>query len=187
MAMTAPRVPDSRFRAYVQFVVALFYYFLARALAHHGALGLSSAEWSPLVEQAMLVFLLLLGYAGVGFSLNGQAHPVSAQGLPRRPGWVREAGLGLVIGWSVTVVCAAVVAIGGGIAIRLSFSLRAWGWFLAEIAFFALLALGEEMRSNALRARWGRRERCWALRRCMRSCKRWSRVPAARAWRWRWC
>jgi membrane protease YdiL (CAAX protease family) len=143
--MTAPRVPDSRFRAYVQFVVALFYYFLARALAHHGAQGLSSPEWSPLVEQEMLVFLLLLGYAGVGFSLNGQIHPVTAQGLPRRAGWFREAGLGLVIGWSVTVVCAAVMAIGGGIAIRLSFGLRAWGWFLAEIGFFALLALGEEI------------------------------------------
>lgn len=143
--MTTPRVPDSRFRAYLQFVVALFYYFLARALAHHGALGLAGAQWSSLVEQAMLVFLLLLGFAGVGFSLNGQFQPVSAQGLPRRPGWLQEAGLGLVIGWSVTVVCAAVMSIGGGIAIRLSFSLRSWGWFLAETAFFALLALGEEI------------------------------------------
>src|SRR6266700_4625731 len=121
--MTTLRVPDGRFRAYVQFVVALFYYFLARALAHHGALGIASDQWQPLVEQAMLVFLLLLGYAGVGFSLNSQAHPVSAQGLPRRPGWMREAGLGLGIGWGVVVVCAALMAIGGGIAIRFSFSL----------------------------------------------------------------
>jgi len=143
--MTAPRVPDSRFRAYVQFVVALLYYFLARALAHRGATGLSSDQWSPLVEQAMLVFLLLLGYAGVGFSLNGQAHPIKAQGLPRRPGWIREAGLGLAIGWGIVVVCAAAIAIGGGIAVRFSFSLQSWGWFLVDAAFFALAALAQEI------------------------------------------
>ncbi len=143
--MTVPRIPDSRFRAYIQFVVALFYYFLARALAHHGALRLAGEQWVPLVEQSMLVFLLLLGYAGVGFSLNGQMHPISTQGLPRRPGWLREAGLGLAIGWGVAVVCAVVMAFGGGIAIRFSFRLASWGWFLVDAAFFALLALGEEI------------------------------------------
>ena len=143
--MTTPRVSDSRFRAYVQFVVALFYYFLARALAHHGAIGLSSEQWAPLVEQAMLVFLLLLGYAGVGFSLNGQLHPITAQGLPRRPGWVREAGLGLAIGWGIVVVCAAAIAVGGGIAVRFSFSLQSWGCFLVDTAFFALAALAQEI------------------------------------------
>jgi len=143
--MTASRVPDSRFRAYVQFVLALFFYFLARVLAHRGAEGIASEPWAPLVEQAMLVFLLLLGYAGVGFSLNGQANPISAQGLPRRPGWHQETGLGLAIGWAVVVFCAAVMTVGGGIAIRFSFSARSWGWFLVEAAYFALLALGEEI------------------------------------------
>jgi len=144
-SMTSPRVSDSRFRAYVQFVLALFYYFLARALAHYGAQGIASDQWVPLVEQAMLVFLLLLGYAGVGFSLNGQAHPISEQGLPRRRGWLGESGLGLAIGWGVVVLCAAVMAVGGGIAIGFSFSRQAWGWFLADAAFFALLTLAEEI------------------------------------------
>src|SRR5260370_947162 len=98
-----------------RFVVALLYHFLSRALARRRALGLAGDQWARLVEQAMLVFLLLFGYAGVGFSLNGQVHPISAQGLPRRPGWKREAGLGLAVGWSVVVLCAAVIAIGGGI------------------------------------------------------------------------
>jgi hypothetical protein len=143
--MTTPGVPDSRFRAYLQFVVALFYYFLARTLAHHGAVGLSSEQWSPVVEQAMLVFLLLLGYAGLGFSLNRQMYPVSAQGLPRRPGWLREFGLGVAVGWAVVVVCAAIMAIAGGIAIRFSGNLQAWGWFLVDAGFFALAALAEEI------------------------------------------
>ena len=37
-------------------MVALFYYFLARSLAHHGAVGIAGDQWAPLVEQAMLVF-----------------------------------------------------------------------------------------------------------------------------------
>src|SRR5579862_8703466 len=116
-SMTAPRVPDSRFRAYVQFVVALLYYFFARTLAHRAANGLASAQWAPLVGQAMLVFLLLFGFAGVGFSLNAQSEPISAQGLPRRRGWQHEAGVGLATGWAMAVLCAALIAIGGGIAI----------------------------------------------------------------------
>ncbi len=143
--MTTPRLPDSRFRAYVQFVAALFYYFLARALARHGALGISNEQWAPLAEQAMLVFLLLLGYSGVGYSLNGQIHPVSAQGLPRRPGWTTEAGLGLAGGWAVVVICAAILAVGGGIAIRFSGGFHSWRWFVVDTVFFALAALAEEI------------------------------------------
>lgn len=143
--MTTPRVPDGRFRAYLHFIVALFYYLLARALARRAALGLSSDQWAPLVEQAMFVFLLVLGFAGLGFSLNRQAQPVSAQGLPRRPGWLNEVALGLAIGWAVVVVCAAILAIGGGIAIRLSFSLSSWGWFAVYALYFALVALAEEV------------------------------------------
>lgn len=143
--MTTPRASDSRFRAYIQFVVAILYYFLSRALAHHAANGLASEQWTPLVEQAVLVFLLLFGYAGVGFSLNAQSQPISDQGLPRRPGWTHEAGLGLAVGWAISVICAVLLAVGGGIAIRLSANLAAWGWFLADALFFALLALVEEI------------------------------------------
>ena len=144
--MTTSRFPDNRFRAYLQFVVALVYYFLARVLARHGASGLVfSDQWSPVAEQAMLVFLLLLGYAGLGFSLNQQMHPISAQGLPRRPGWGSEAGLGLSIGWASAVLCAAAMALFGGIAIRFSFDLQSWGRFVADAAFFALAAMAEEI------------------------------------------
>jgi membrane protease YdiL (CAAX protease family) len=118
---------------------------MARALARHGAQGLTSEQWSPLVEQAMLVFLLLAGYAGMGFWLDRQNHPVSAQGLPRRQGWPGEAGLGLAVGWSLAVVCAIPMVVVGGIAIVLVLQPSAWGWLLADAAFFALAALAEEV------------------------------------------
>lgn len=143
--MTAARVPDSRLRAYAQFLAALLFYFFARLVARHGAMGLASDQWEPLVEQAMLAFLLLFGYAGVGFSLNRQAEPIAAQGLPRRPGWHGEFGMGVVIGWAVALVCVIAMAIGGGIAIGFSFSLASWGWLVADAAYFALLTLAEEI------------------------------------------
>jgi hypothetical protein len=143
--MTTPLGTDSRLRAYGQFLFALVYFFLGRALAHHGALGLVSEEWQPLVEQAMFVFLLLLGFAGFGFTLNRQLHPLSAQGLPRRRGWTGEAGLGLVVGWAAAVVCVLMMAFFGGIAVGLSVSLSSWGWLLINVLYFALLCLGEEV------------------------------------------
>jgi membrane protease YdiL (CAAX protease family) len=143
--MTAPQVPDSRLRAYAQFLAALFYYFLARVLARRGAMGLVGDAWRPLVEQAMLVFLLLLGFAGAGFTLNRQQHPISAQGLPRRQGWPCELAMGLAMGWAAALVCVVAMVIGGGIAIRLSLGLGEWGWLVVNLGLFALATLAEEV------------------------------------------
>ena len=142
--MTTPE-PGGRIRAYLQFIIAVGYFFLARALAHRGAMGLASADWAPVTEQAMLVFLLLLGYAAFGSWMDRQSSPISAQGLPRRSGWPSEAGLGLVSGWTIAVVCVLPMVLVGGIEIVLNLQPSAWGWFVADAAFFALLALGEEI------------------------------------------
>jgi hypothetical protein len=45
----------------------------------------------------------------------------------------------------MVVVCAALMVVGGGIAVRFSFGLQSWKWFLVDVAFFALLALAEEI------------------------------------------
>jgi hypothetical protein len=134
-----------RFRAYLEFIAAVFYFFLARSLAHHGAIGLAAERWAPLVEQAMLVFLLLLGYASMGAWLDRQARPVSEQGLPRRAGWPAETALGLAFGWALAVVCVLAMALIGGIAIVLDLHFSAWLWLVADVAFFALAALAEEI------------------------------------------
>jgi membrane protease YdiL (CAAX protease family) len=145
MRMSTPETGGGRVRAYAQFIAAVLYFFVARSLAHRGAFGLATEQWRPLAEQAMLVFLLLLGYAGMGFWLDRQMHPVSAQGLPRRQGWPSEAGVGLAVGWSLAVICVLPMVVAGGIAIVLVLQPSAWGWLAADAAFFALAAMAEEI------------------------------------------
>jgi hypothetical protein len=143
--MSSPETGGGRLRAYLQFIAAVCCFFLARSLAHRGALGLASQQWAPLLEQAMLVFLLLLGYAAMGWWMDRENSPVSAQGLPRRAGWLGEAGLGLSVGWSIAVICVLPLVVVGGIAIVLALQPSDWGWLLADAGFFALLALAEEI------------------------------------------
>jgi membrane protease YdiL (CAAX protease family) len=136
---------SSRFRSYLRFIIAVLWFFLARELARHEALGLTGVQWQPLAEQAIFLFLLLAGYAGMGLALDGQQHPLKEQGLPRRAGWPGEAGLGLAVGWALVVACVLPMIVGGGIAIVLILGHSAWGWLLVEAAFFALVALAEEV------------------------------------------
>jgi membrane protease YdiL (CAAX protease family) len=143
--VTAAATGGGRIRAYFEFVAAVCYYFVARSVAHRAAQGVAGPAWAPLINQAMLVFLLLVGYAAFGAWVDRQSKPVNAQGLTRRPGWTTEAGLGLATGWAIALLCVLPMLIGGGIAIVLDLRASAWGWFLADTAFFVLLALGEEI------------------------------------------
>jgi membrane protease YdiL (CAAX protease family) len=143
--MSTPATGPGRVRAYLQFLASVCYFFLARSLAARGAQGLASPRWVPLIEQAMLVFLLLIGYGAMGWWMDRQSRPVSAQGLARRAGWLGEVGLGVSAGWAIGVICVLPLIISGGIAIVLALRPSAWGWLLADAAFFALMALAEEI------------------------------------------
>ncbi|MGA3133468.1 MAG: type II CAAX endopeptidase family protein [Terracidiphilus sp.] len=143
--MTDPVYTGGRLRAYLEFLAAFLYFFFARALAFHGARGLVGDAWIPLAEQAMLVFLLLIGYSAMGFWMDRQVHPIREQGLPLRPGCLEEAGLGLATGWAVALVCVLPLIVFGGIAVSFTSQASTWGWFVADTAFFALFALAEEI------------------------------------------
>jgi membrane protease YdiL (CAAX protease family) len=143
--MTTPKPRDGRIRAYLHFIFAVCYFFIARSLAGHSAAGLASDEWEPIVEKAILAFLLLLGYAVMGFWLNRQEHPISEQGLPRREGWRNEIALGLATGWGLAVACILPTALIGGIAISVSSTASAWKWLVADAVFFAFATLVEEI------------------------------------------
>ena len=143
--MSTPRFVSGRFRAYLEFIAAVIYYFMARSVAHRSAAGLATDAWMPLVEQGMLLFLLVLGYAAFGLLLDRQKHPISEQGLRRRSGWTREAGIGLAVGWAAAVICVLPLMVAGGIAIVLVLQPSAWGWLVADAVFFAVAAMVEEV------------------------------------------
>lgn len=143
--MSTTQSGTGRLPAYSRFIAAVLWFFLARSLARQEAAGLLNEQWRPLVEQAIFAFLLLAGYAAMGFVLDRQQRPLSEQGLPRRAGWQAEAGLGLAVGWALAVACVIPMVIGGGIAIVLDLQPSAWGWLAVEAAFFAVVALAEEI------------------------------------------
>ncbi|MGA8044387.1 MAG: type II CAAX endopeptidase family protein, partial [Terracidiphilus sp.] len=143
--MTTATPATSRLRAYLEFIAALMYYFVVRSVASHSATGLASDAWEPLVEQGMLVFLLLLGYSAFGVAFDRQHRPIGEQGLPRREGWRGEFALGGAAGWGIAVACVLPLALFGGIAIVVTLQPSAWGWLLADAAFFALATLAEEI------------------------------------------
>ncbi len=144
-ATSGPEAGSGRLRACFHFLAAVVYFFLARALAQRGSMGLAAEQWQPLLEQGLLAFLLLAGYASMGSFLNRQQRAVSQQGLPLREGFTGEAGLGLAIGWALALGCTLLMVVAGGIAIVLNFQLAAWEWLLADAVFFALLTLAEEI------------------------------------------
>lgn len=142
--MTAP-LRINRGRAYLEFIAAIIYFFLARGFARRAAIGIQSEALAPLLEELLLAVLLVLGYAAFGALFDRQSRSIAAQGLPLRPGWSREAGLGIAIGWAAVVVCILPMLLLGGIAIVLSTFRSSWGWLLADAAYFAFFALAEEV------------------------------------------
>ena len=143
--MSTPEPSGGRIRAYGQFLVAVLYFFLARSLALHFARNIAADLWVPLTGQVLLAVLLLFGYAAFGFSLNRQLHPFSEQGLPLRPGFRREWGMGFVTGWALAVICVLPMTVIGGIAVSFSTDALSWGWLFADAAYFLFLALAEEV------------------------------------------
>lgn len=142
--MSAPaRV--NKVRAYFEFLAAVLYFFVVRSFAHRAAVRIQNDAWAPLLEQFLLAFLLILGYAAFGALLDRQVSSIAAQGLPLRAGWPREAGLGIAIGWGAVVVCVLPMVLMGGIAVVISTQASSWGWLLADGAYFVLLALSEEV------------------------------------------
>ena len=136
--------PIGPVRAGLRVLLAGRYFFLARSLAEHGAHGLVSDDWTPVVEQAMFAFLLLFGFGGFGFLLDRQMEPIAAQGLPPRSGWLVETGLGIALGWGVALVCI-VPLLFGGIALHFSFSVASFGWLAVDAVYFAVATLAVQI------------------------------------------
>lgn len=142
--MSAP-FTEGRLRAYLEFVAAVLYFFVARSFARHLAARFATDAWAQLTEQALLALFLVLGYAAFGSLFDRQSNSISTQGLPLRLGWHREAGMGFATGWAAVVICVLPLTLVGGIAVILSTDRSSWGWLLADVVFFTFATLAEEV------------------------------------------
>ena len=134
-----------KMRAYLEFVAAVLYFFVVRSIARGMAVRSLHVSWQPLIEQFLFAGMLILGYAAFGALFDRQTGSIAAQGLPLRSGWSREAGVGMAVGWGAVVVCVLAMVAIGGIAIVITAQALAWPWLAVDAAYFALLALGEEV------------------------------------------
>jgi len=135
----------NRIRSLAWFIVAAGYYVLARNVADTAANGLSSGDWFYLVDRAILVFLLVLGFAAMGYAGQRQRQPIREMGLAIRSGWMREFALGSAIGWAGVTFCALIIALFGALVV--TFYTNWWQFVLVPLDLATLLvaALVEEV------------------------------------------
>ena len=134
-----------RVRAFGYVILALVYFYLAQSISVHAASGLSSGVWLPVVERIILLFLLVIGYAAMGRSLNRQGHPLRDMGLVFRPRWQREFGLGAALGWGMLVASILPLVFTGGLIITFWLVPRQFGILLVDLLLLAVAALAEEV------------------------------------------
>ncbi len=113
-------------------------FFSPASLAHRGAQGFASDAWLPLVEQAMLVFLLLVGFTPPWASGSiARSTPSASKACRAAPaGCAKSVWAWQQVG-AIALVCVLPMLIAGGIAISYSRRPQHWGWLVADTAFFA--------------------------------------------------
>jgi CAAX protease family protein len=137
--------PFDRLRACVYFVIAAVYFHFARLLAEVASRGLGAGPDNSILRQLIWLFLLLVGYAGMGYAFQQQTKPLVAMGLVRRKTGPREFAIGVALGWGMIVACVLPIAIFGGLAISFSHDLASWKLLLADVVVLLFAALGEEI------------------------------------------
>ncbi|HEX3471856.1 MAG TPA: type II CAAX endopeptidase family protein, partial [Silvibacterium sp.] len=136
---------SARIRALCWFFVAVIYFIFARAIAERAANGLASGDWLEFVNRTLLLFLLIVGYAAMGYVGQRQREPIKAMGLARRPGWGHEFAIGAALGWSGMVASVFPMALIGGLVITFYTTPRQFGLIFVNLAILAIAALADEV------------------------------------------
>ena len=134
-----------RLRAFSWFAIGAFYFVFAQQISLRAANGLSSGDSFLLVQSLILLFLLLVGYAAMGYAGQSQREPLKTMGLVRREGWKREFGLGAALGWGGVVACVLPTALIGSLVIRFWTDAHQFFLLFVNLLTLAVAALAEEV------------------------------------------
>ncbi|HEY0786097.1 MAG TPA: type II CAAX endopeptidase family protein [Acidobacteriaceae bacterium] len=134
-----------RVRALCWVLIAAAYYLLAEQVAGQAARGFTPGDYYDLVSRSMLLFLLLLGFAGMGLVGQHQRQPLAAMGLVFRPGWRSEFALGSVLGWAGILATVLPVALFGGLLVHFDLSLHQVLFLVVDGVVLAVASLTEEV------------------------------------------
>jgi membrane protease YdiL (CAAX protease family) len=134
-----------RLRSLSWFALAAIYYVFAQQVSLRAANGLSSGDWFPLVSNLLLLFLLCIGYTGMGYAAQHQSDPLREMGLVRREGWQREFALGAALGWAGVVACVLPVAIFGSLVITFWKGSHQYLLLFVHVATLAVMSLAQEI------------------------------------------
>jgi membrane protease YdiL (CAAX protease family) len=121
------------------------YAFVAEAIAHRAANGLSSGDWVPLIDRLMMLFLLLVGFSALGMAFSRQREPRKAMGLVSRPGLLHEFGTGSAVGWGLLLLTIVPSVFIGGLGMTLWNGSHQWFLLILDLLVLAIAALCEEL------------------------------------------
>jgi len=134
-----------RLRAFSWFAIAAIYFVFAQQISLRAANGLSTGDWFLLVQSAILLFLLLVGYAAMGYAGQSQREPLKTMGLVRREGWKREFAVGAAFGWGGVVACVLPIALFGSLVVRFWTDSHQFFLLFVNLLTLAVAALAEEV------------------------------------------
>lgn len=134
-----------RGRAFFRFLGAAGWLLVAYYLANRAAHGFSRGAAFPLIRNLFQVFILTIGFGYMELAWDRSREPMKVMGLPRRPGGVREFGLGAALGWGMVTVVLLIVALGGHFYVQLWTAPRAWGLLVLQLLTLAAGALAGEI------------------------------------------
>jgi len=134
-----------RIRSFAWFLIAAVYYILAKEIASTAANGLSSGAWFEFVYRSILLFLLIVGFAAMGYVGQRQREPLREMGLAIRAGWRREFAIGAAIGWTGVTVCALMIAVFGGMVVVFYIGWRQFALIPLDLAILLIASLAEEV------------------------------------------
>jgi membrane protease YdiL (CAAX protease family) len=134
-----PGLGRERARSFGWFLLAVLYALLAEQIAPRIASLFAPGVFFPFVSSLLFLALLLVGFSAMAMLGQRQSKPVARMGLVRRPGAMREWGLGTALGWAGIVACVLPVALIGGLAVNLNNQSFLYGLTALCIDFLTLL------------------------------------------------